>query len=269
MFVSGPIISPPGGQFNNPPEQYRYLINQEYRIVQGAEDASKAVLEHADKKVDVIKICANTDAAVLTAEELAAIVNTAHQKGLTVTAHATNPKSVHNAALAGVDGIEHGYSIADSTYNLLAQKGIYLVPTDLSLERALVMVKGVGATEEYAIQTLDAFHKRLMNAYETGVMIVCGADYYNKKVVGYTRATGTRDVLIGYFEAGLPVNEILKTATWNAAVALRKKGELGVIKENALADLVVFEGDLERDFKHGITKVKLVIKDGAIVSKPH
>jgi imidazolonepropionase-like amidohydrolase len=210
MLVSGPIISPPGGQFNNPPEQYRYLINQEFRTVQGAEDASNAVLEHARKNVDVIKICANTESGVLSPEEMSAIVKTAHESGLTVTAHATNLKAVHAAALARVDGIEHVYAIADSTFNLLANKKICLVPTDLSLERALVMVKGVGASDDYAVSATDAYHKRLMKAYKQGVMIVCGADYYNKEISGYNRATGTRDVLIGYLEAGLPVNEILK-----------------------------------------------------------
>ncbi|MDJ1472389.1 amidohydrolase family protein [Xanthocytophaga flava] len=230
MFVSGPIISPKGGQFNKLPEKYTHLINQEYRVIYGAEDATKAVLEHRVKQVDVIKICVNTDSQKLTWEELVAVVKTAHQNGLTVTAHATDPTSVHHAALAGVDGIEHGYAIGDSTLALMAKKRIYLVPTDLSKERALVMVKGVGLSEDYAKEALDGFHKRLSKAYQNGVTIVCGSDFYNK-IKEYSRASGTRDVLIGYLEAGLPVNEILKSATWNAALVLKKKENLASLSK--------------------------------------
>jgi hypothetical protein len=54
-------------------------------------------------------------------------------------------------------------------------------------------------------------------------MIVCGADYYNKDITGYNRATGTRDVLIAYLEAGLPVNEILKTWLPECSAGFKKE----------------------------------------------
>jgi imidazolonepropionase-like amidohydrolase len=57
----------------------------------------------------------------------------------------------------------------------------------------------------------------------------------------------------------------LKTATLNAAKALGKTDQIGVIKANANADIAVFDGDLEMNFKTVLFKVKLVIKDGSIV----
>ena len=48
-----------------------------------------------------------------------------------VSAHATNDAAVWRAAEAGVDAIDHGYQVADSTLALMARKGTYLVPTDV------------------------------------------------------------------------------------------------------------------------------------------
>jgi imidazolonepropionase-like amidohydrolase len=37
-----------------------------------------------------------------------------------------------------------------------------------------------------------------------------------------------------------------------------------VIRENAFADIAVFEGDLKKDFKTALFDVKMVIKEGKI-----
>lgn len=60
------------------------------------------------------------------------------------------------------------------------------------------------------------------------------------------------------------LQDVLKTATANAAIALEMKDQIGVIKENAFADLAVFEGDLKKDFKKSLFQVKMVMKDGKI-----
>ncbi len=62
----------------------------------------------------------------------------------------------------------------------------------------------------------------------------------------------------------LNVYDVLKTATYNASIALNREDLLGVIKENALADISIFQGDLEKDFKESLFSVQLVVKDGKI-----
>ena len=82
----------------------------------------------------------NNDKRVLVPEEIKAIVERAHQQGLSVTAHATYDESARDAVLAGVDGIEHDYSLSNSTLQLMAQRGTYLVSTDVSKQKAMIKV---------------------------------------------------------------------------------------------------------------------------------
>ncbi|WP_421830307.1 amidohydrolase family protein [Larkinella sp.] len=267
LLVSGPILSPPGGQFGRLFPADSFLINQEYRVVKGAEDARAAVREHIRRGVDVIKVCMNTDNRVLAPDEIKAIVETAHQQKIPVTAHATYDESARDAVLAGVDGIEHGYSLSDSTLSLMAKRGTYLVPTDVSREQGKLRVAAVGMKgkegEDYLNGALKGFHDRLNRAVNIGVPIVSGSDYYND-IPGIDRGKGSVDVLLSYAEAGIPVPTVLRFTTLNAAKALGISGQTGTLKKGMKADLTVFKGDLEKDFSTALFAIELVIKDGKV-----
>lgn len=256
VFASGPIISPYGGQTYNLPIQYQYLVDEEYRVVKNVDDAKLAVKEHIKMEVDVIKICADNTPGnlLLSVEEIKAITETAHEYGLQVTAHATFDKSVRRAVLAGVDGIEHGYGISDSTLDLMRKRNIYLVPTDISYSGALKIFKlqNRAVDTSYVRSMINSFKERLQRAYKKGVTVVYGSDYYLN--ISYDEGDASKDGLLSYFEAGIPANEVLKCATLNAAAALGRKGRLGVIKENSVADIVLFDGDLENDFSNVLFK---------------
>ncbi len=267
IFASGPIISPFGGQTYNLPLQSQYLVDKEYRVVKNVDDAILAVKEHIKMGVDVIKICADNTPGnlLLSFEEIKAITETAHEYGLKVTAHATFDKSVRRAVLAGVDGIEHGYGVSDSTLELMRKRNIYLVPTDLSYAGAINIFKleNITVDTNYVHTVINSFKERLQRAYKKGITIIFSRDYYFN--IPYDESEASKDGLLSYFEAGVPVNDILKSATINAAVALNKKGQLGVVKENSLADIVLFDGDLENDFPHVLFKVKAVLKNGQVI----
>lgn len=267
MYASGPIISPPGGQFGKLAPADSVLIGQEYTEIKGVDQAKAAVLTHIQHGVDVIKICANTYDKLLSVDEIRAIVETAHAKNIPVTAHATYDEPIRNAVLGGVDGIEHGYSIADSTLELMAARNVYLVPTDVSRRRGKVLVAGLGMrgkTAAVALSSLDAFHDRLVRAVKKGVMIVCGSDFYND-VKGLKWGPSSVDVLLAYREAGLPVAELLSFATHNAAKALKRSGSIGTIKKGMKANLVAFSGDLETRFEKALFDVEAVIHAGKLV----
>lgn len=265
MYVSGPILSPPGGQFGKMAPADSFVINQEYRVIQGANDARLAVLEHIKKGVDVIKVCMNTDNRMLALDEITAIVKTAHENNIPVTAHATYDKSARAAVLAGVNGIEHGYDLSDSTLILMAQRGTYLVPTDVTKEQAKILVEGIGMkgkeAEDYAKGFLDGVHDRLRRAANKGVTIISGSDFYND-IQGLPRGKGAVGVILSYHEAGIPVNEVLQYATYNAAKALGVSDNIGDIKKEMKADIVFFNGDLEKDFATALFDVQMVLKDG-------
>jgi imidazolonepropionase-like amidohydrolase len=72
-------------------------------------------------------------------------------------------------------------------------------------------------------------------------------------------------MLVAYVEEGLSIEESLQTATLNAARAIGQERKLGVIKQGAKANLVIFGGNLEKDFRNALFNVYMVIKDGNIV----
>ena len=267
MYVSGPILSALDGQFFQLPikEQERFT-RQEYRVINGVEDARLAVKEHSNNSVDVIKIVAFGERPGLSKEEMKAIVETAHEHRLKVTAHANVDWVIRDAIAAGVDGIEHAYSLSDSTLMLMASKNIYMVPTDPS-EGSYIKSYEVQNQKNYSIdqirKEIEPLHARLKKAFDKGVMIVNGSDMYID--LKMPQGEGAKQTIVAYFEAGLKPADVLKTATLNAAKALGKTDQIGVIKANANADISVFDGDLEKDFKTVWFKVKLVIKDCSIV----
>ena len=63
--------------------------------------------------------------------------------------------------------------------------------------------------------------------------------------------------------------EVMKSATSINAEIIQMKGKLGVIKENAFADLLIIKGDPLKDlsiFIESEKNIMLLIKDGEIKS---
>lgn len=266
MLVSGPIISPPNGQFGKLAPLHKALPSQEYTIVRTVDEARSAVLEHLNNGVDLIKICATNDnGLVLSPEQMRAIVEVAHQHGLKVTAHATYDEIIRDAVKSGVDGIEHGYGISDSTLRLMAQKGTYLVPTDGSYlgYKGIVEYSKSPITDQEIRSFVATTKDRLLRAVKAGVRIVGGSDLYlyTPKALGLE----AKNTLVSYLEAGLPVGDVLQIATYNGAWAMGKQAQLGVVKEGAIADIVAFDGNLEQNFMSLIyNNVQFAMKNGVI-----
>ena len=147
MVVSGPGLSPPGGQF--PGVCSRVTSRSSTRSIAScavAADAALAVQENVSQGAQVIKIYSNNtpNPGALSPAELEAIVATAKLLGVRVAAHATDDAAVWRAVAAGVNSIEHGYEVSDSTLRLMAEKGVYLVPTDVDTLTAVAYAKASG-----------------------------------------------------------------------------------------------------------------------------
>lgn len=94
MYVSGPFI-----------QHEPYPGTEAFRWgVSGAADARAKVKKLAEAGVDCIKLI---DQDQMTDEEVTAVVDEAHQHGLTVVAHAHRPEEIMKGLMAGVDCFEH------------------------------------------------------------------------------------------------------------------------------------------------------------------
>jgi imidazolonepropionase-like amidohydrolase len=194
-----------------------------------------------------------------------AIVQTAHANRLPVTAHCDRDWAAHAAIQAGVDGIEHAYGFKQTTLDTMARKGIYVVPTYGSIESMAYYRKL--ANQEYKLDELqkefaDGWGKWVKDIRKAGLLMVAGSDAYFS--LGVDRGEWAKQTLRGYTDAGLSPEDVLQSATTNAAKILRRSSELGVLKADALADLVVFNGDMKKQFNQALGDVVLVMKDGRI-----
>jgi imidazolonepropionase-like amidohydrolase len=185
MRCAGKGLSSQGGQIPGLIYKYQSIVNDEYRIVKSPEDGIQAVRENITEGADVIKIYSNNtpNNTSLSIEEMQAIVREAHRLHRRVTAHATSNQAVYNAVVAGVDGIEHGYQVADSTLELMAQKGVVLVPTDGDSVTFLQYAKLASPADPQTMarEVMDyrrMLGDRLQRAIRKGVTIVAGSDDY-------------------------------------------------------------------------------------------
>ncbi len=267
MFVSGPIIISEGGQVPGLLKNHREIISDEYTIISNVDDAINAVRVHLTYGADLIKICANNTPNVtsLTIDEMKAIVKMAHRYGKKVTAHATNDLAVWEAVTAGVDGIEHGYQISDTTLTRMAQKGVVLVPTDISIplfNKLYDIVDFQWNREMNLNRAKDRYRDRLQRAIKAGVTIVTGSDNYLDFEM--PQGAAAKNILVAYHEEGMKPLDILRSSTYLSAKFMDKENDLGVIKKGTYADIIAVKGDIENDFSNAIFNLGFVMKNGEI-----
>ena len=271
MYVSGPGLSPEGGQFPGLQFDYRRIAEEEYRVVRGPQDAALAVRENVTYGATVIKIYSNNtpNRTLLSLDEMRAIVAEAHLLGLKVGAHATSDQAVRRAVEAGVDSIEHGYEVGDETLKMMRQGGVALVPTDgdtVTMKMYFERARMNPPPSPERISMMRQFsNNRIRRALAAGVTIVAGSDMYID--LGIPQGEAARRVLFAYREAGMEPAQILQSATINAARLIGEK-RIGVIRAGAFADLIAVDGDPVKDFSV-IERVKFVMKNGIVyVGRP-
>jgi len=110
-------------------------------VVNGVEDAKKAVRQRYKNGADCIKITAtggvlsvakDGSGPQFTIEEIKAIVETANDYGMVTAAHAHGVEGMRRAILGGINSIEHGSYMNEEIMDLMIKHGTYYVPTILA-----------------------------------------------------------------------------------------------------------------------------------------
>ena len=102
--AAGPMLTAPGGY----PSQERWAPSGTARELRGQEDAAAVVAELVDSGAAAIKVALNSEAGPTPSDaELAAIVQTAHERDLPVTAHIQGRGQTERAVGAGIDEFAH------------------------------------------------------------------------------------------------------------------------------------------------------------------
>jgi len=239
-------------------------------IINGADDAWKAVRQHYKDGADVIKIMpsggvldesASVDNAQMTIDEVKAVVAAAHDYGFTVAAHAHGAEAIRRAVIGGVDSIEHGTFMDDADMKLMKEHGTWYVPTIIAgkyvEEKANVPGYYPAQVAAKAKQVGPIIQQTAGKAYKAGVKIAFGTD-----AAVYPHGQNAKEFKY-MVEAGMPPMFVLQAATTHAAELLKKTKDLGSIEAGKLADVVAVAGNPLDDITL-MQKVGFVMKEGVI-----
>ncbi|HEY3930405.1 MAG TPA: amidohydrolase family protein [Candidatus Koribacter sp.] len=270
ILASTRALTAAGGQFGGLQKNAQSLIEQEYVVVNGADDARRAVRDAFYDGADLIKVIVNTGDRLVAVDELKAIVTEAHRMNKKVAAHATDDRAMQVAIDAGVDSIEHGYVASDATLKEMAAKHIFLVPTDTTAEQIQQIfgdrVKDNAKLKKAIDHYLSIRKDRLNRAVAFGVPIAAGSDMYYHEP-GKTRGEASLADLQSYSEDGIKPAMIIRWATINAAELLGLDKQIGSIEADKQADLIAVPGDPLADVTQ-LLHAQFVMKGGEVVRKP-
>ncbi len=271
IVASTRALAAQGGQFGRMTPEAQPIIEQEYVTVKGAESARQAVRQALYDGANCIKVIVNGSPATVALEEMKAIVDEAHTAGMKVAAHAIGDKATRIAAEAGVDSIEHAYVVPDDVLKMMAEKHIFLVPTDGTLQTFQDMMFGIrqpSADEKSRFEQdfqkfVERSRERLRRAIKMGVPIAAGSDMY-LSIPGRTRGQASLLVFEAYSEAGMKPVEIIQAATRNGASLLGMQDLIGTLEAGKLADIIAVPGDPLKDVR-ALEHARFVMKDGVVV----
>jgi imidazolonepropionase-like amidohydrolase len=199
-----------------------------------------------------------------TTEQLKVVVDEAAKHNLKVMVHAHGDEGARAAVEAGALSIEHGTYLSKETLSLMKAKGVYLVPTLITIED----LKIPGG--EYSNPTLELRGKFMMpeaesavkNAIALGVKIATGADN------DYSAESTTRVSLEAehFVRLGMTNFQALQSATKIAAELLGVENQTGTVEVGKEADLILLPKNPLTNIM-ALQDVLMVISNGNVALK--
>ena len=273
IFTAGKAIGTTGGHAD-PTNGWKKSIagdpGPQDGVINGVDDARKAVRERYKNGADVIKITAtggvmsiakNGQNPQFTIEEIKAICETANDYDMIVAAHAHGDEGIQRAVIGGVHTIEHGTLLSDESMKLMKQYGTYYVPTITAGKEVAANAKIPGYYDELVVPKALAIGPKIQStterAYKAGVNIAFGSD------AGVFPHGNNAKEFIYMNEAGIPIIECLQAATIINAKILSLEDELGQIKKGFIADIVATKLNPVDDIST-LENVVFVMKEGEV-----
>ena len=203
--------------------------------------------------------------ALMTPEEINAVIDAAHRFGAKVTAHSGSSAATSVAVDAGIDSIEHGYFLDRKVLKKMKKAGTWLVPTIVVSQPATApFFKKIGSPEWYLKRRDSAgkgHFKSLQTAIEEGVNIALGTDQLPSEPNDGTTATAREAQY--YVEAGMSDLEALRAATIAPATLLGADDVSGSLDVGKYADIVALKSDPSNDIK-ALRNIVMVMKGGKV-----
>ncbi|MBI1246796.1 amidohydrolase family protein [bacterium] len=214
----------------------------------------QAVREQLMKGASQIKVMAGggvasdndpLDVSQYTEDELKAAVQATEAWNTYVTVHAYTPSAIQKSIRAGVRCIEHGQLADEATVRLIAESGVWWsMQPFLDDEDAIPFPEG-SANRKKQLEMTAGTDNAYRLAKKHKVKLAWGTDTLFDPVLATKQGKQ-----LAKMKRWFTPYEVLKMATHDNAQLLKLcgprnpyPGELGVVKEGALADLILVDGN--------------------------
>ena len=271
MFVAGPSLGVTGGHCDSNLLPYEY-DNYSEGVADGPWEVRKKVRRNIKYGATVIKFCATggvlskgtkVGAQQYTFEEMKALIDEAHLRGLTVATHAHGTNGIKAAIKASVDSVEHVSLLDDEAIDLAKKNGTYfsmdIYVTEYILgegEKAGILEESLNKERIVGKTQRENFEK----AVKAGVNMVFGSD------AGVYPHGDNPKQFARMVKFGMTPIQAIQAATINPARLLKQEATLGSLEKGKLADIVAVPGNPLDDMSL-MEKVGFVMKDGQIVKQ--
>ena len=236
------------------------------REASGPDEMRRAVREQVGAGADLIKIMACHDTLEFTDEELSAVIDETHRNGLYITAHATFNDAIDRVVDFGIDCIEHGGPMTDSTIDKVAKKNIPICTTF----SPVVMQSNAEIARQYNIPEWKIKERQkivkdksrfesLVKAKKAGIEIIFGTDA-GSPVVPHDAIVPEMKFMIdlGVVEDNL---DAIQSATYRAAKVNKMDDKIGSLEIGKEADLIIVDGKPDKNIDD-LSKIKQVYING-------
>ena len=256
LFSAGMLATAPGGHGT------QFDMGMALEPVRGPGEAAGWVRARKTEGSDWIKIVYEDGVTYGTAipsldrETIGALIAAAHAEGLLAVMHVSRLAHALEAIELGADGLVHVWG--DAVVNgaqaaRISEAGVFVVPT-LSVLTALSDYisnrEDIGDPGEVAMENVRRLHA-------AGVRLLAGTDAPNAGTATGISLHGELRLLV---RAGLSSAEALAAATSIPTITFGIE-DRGRIEPGRIADLVLVDGDLERDVSAS-TRIASIWKDG-------
>lgn len=255
LLVSGRPLSQTGGHGDDRlPTEHGDVgacgarVGMAGHVVDGPDQVRWAAREELRRGADQLKVMAGggvmsptdrLESAQFSLPELRAAVETATAAGSYVLAHAYTPAAIAQSVAAGVRSIEHGNLLDQPSAALLAEHGVFLVPTLVTYEKLHEEGEQHGLSRENLDKlgrVIDAGLDSLRIAQAAGVKIASGSDLLGSMARHRGRELAIKAQVLG------PMGAIVAATRTNAEL-LGLADQVGTIAPGRQADLIVVDGD--------------------------
>lgn len=252
-------------------------LGGEALLCDGVEECTKAARYALREGADFIKLCGTSGGVIserdkpdhtqFSLDEIKAVVQTAHNAGTFVTAHAQGAEGIINAIEAGCKTVDHAYYPREDAIDAAKRKQVVFVPTLSVHKRIIDGGVDVGYPPwgvEKAKTAWNDVIKNIRRLREAEATIAMGTDFLDTPLMKLGTNAVELELLVK--SCGFEPMQAIVSATLNGAKACGLENRIGTVETGKLADILIVDGDPLKDIRilQDLNRIKMVMKEGRI-----